>query len=97
MLHHADHKAIISGSTTDCQIKESHDFKDGRTIVRLEVSNPTDRVAYFLHLTLRTPKGKLIDGVRFSDNYITLEPHGSRTVTCEFKGQQKFKAVITKE
>ena len=97
MLHHADHKAIISGSTTDCQIKESHDFKDGRTIVRLEVSNPTDGVAYFLHLTLRPSKGKLIDGVRFSDNYITLEPHGSRTVTCEFKGQQKFKAVITKK
>jgi exo-1,4-beta-D-glucosaminidase len=97
MLHHADHKAIISGSTKDCQVTESHHVENGRTIVRLEVSNPTDRVAYFLHLTLRTPKGKLIDGVRFSDNYITLEPHGSRTVTCEFQGQQKFKAVVTKE
>ena len=96
MLHHADHKAIVSGSTTECQIKENHYYENGHTIVRLEVSNPTDRVAYFLHLTLRTPKGKLIDGVQFSDNYITLEPHGSCTVTCEFKGQQKFKAVITK-
>lgn len=91
MLHHADHKAIISGSTKDCQVTESHHVENGRTIVRLEVSNPTDRVAYFLHLTLRTPKGKLIDGVRFSDNYITLEPHGKRVITCSFAGQQKFR------
>ena len=62
----------------------------------LTVSNPTDRVAYFIHLTLRTPKGKLIEGVRFSDNYISLEPHGKRVVTCCFAGQQPFKAVITK-
>ena len=94
MLHHADHKAIISGSTTDCQIKESHYYENGRTIVRLEVSNPTDRVAYFLHLTLRSPKGQLIDGVRFSDNYISIEPHGKRVVTCSFAGQQKFRVVI---
>ena len=89
MLHHADHKAIISGSTAECQIKESRCYENGRTIVHLEVSNPTDKVAYFIHLSLRTSKGKLIDGVRYSDNYISIEPHGKRVVTCSFVGQQK--------
>ena len=97
MLHHADHKAIGANSVKDCIVKESHRVEDGRTQVTLTVSNPTDQVAYFIHLSLRTPKGKLIDGVRFSDNYISLEPHGERVVTCSFAGQQPFKAVITKK
>ena len=96
MLHHADHKAIGANSVKDCTVKESHRTEGDSTLVTLTVSNPTDRVAYFIHLTLRTPKGKLIEGVRFSDNYISLEPHGKRVVTCCFAGQQPFKAVITK-
>jgi exo-1,4-beta-D-glucosaminidase len=67
---------------------------DGKTHVTLTVTNPTDQVAYLLHLSLRTPKGKLIDGVTFSDNYISLAPHSSCNVTCEFVGQQKFRPQI---
>ena len=94
MLHHADHKAIadIAGS---CSVSETHRTRGDRTLVTLTVSNNGDRVAYFLHLTLRTPEGRLIDGVRFTDNYISLPPHGSRTVSCEFRGQQAFCPVIT--
>lgn len=94
MLHHADHKAIGAIPTDDCRISETHKTADGKTFVTLTVTNPTDRVAYFLHLSLRTPRGKLIDGVTFSDNYISLEPNSSREVHCEFTGQQKFKATI---
>ena len=96
-LRHADHKAIGTMRADGCRVKETHRTENGKTMVTLEVSNPTDRVAHFLRLSLRSPKGQLIDGVRFSDNYITLEPHATRTVTCEFAGQQKFKAVITED
>lgn len=96
-LHHADHKAFGNTRTDACRLKETHRTENGKTLVTLYISNPTDQVVYFLRLSLRTPKGQLIDGVRFSDNYITLEPHATRTVTCEFTGQQKFKAVITNE
>ena len=94
MLHHASHHAIGAARVEGCRISETHRTAYGKTIVTLTVSNPTDRVAYFLRLSLRTPRGRLIDGVTFSDNYISLEPHTSRTVTCEFSGQQKFRAVI---
>ena len=97
MLHHADHHDIGAGIIEGCKIKESHYMKGTKTFVELTVNNPTNRVAYFLHLSLRTPKGQLIDGVNFSDNYITVEPHSTRMVTCSFEGQQKFKAVITNE
>ena len=94
MLHHADHKAISAIPTDGCRISETHKTADGKTFVTLTVTNPTNRVAYFLHLSLRAPRGKLIDGVSFSDNYISLEPHSSREIHCEFTGQQKFKAII---
>ena len=94
LLHQADHKAIGASRTDGCRISETHNSADGKTRVTLTVTNPTDQVAYLLHLSLRTPKGKLIDGVTFSDNYISLAPHSSCNVTCEFVGQQKFRPQI---
>lgn len=94
LLHQADHKAIGASRIDGCRISETHKIVDGKTVVTLTVTNPTDRVAYLLQLSLRTPKGKLIDGVTFSDNYISLEPNSSCEVSCEFDGQQKFKAQI---
>ena len=94
LLHQADHKAIGATRTEDCRISETHKFEDGKTLVTLTVKNPTNQVAYFLNLSLRTPKGKLIDGVTFSDNYISLEPNSSRVISCEFSGQKKFKPII---
>ncbi len=94
LLHQADHKAIGASRTDGCRISETHMTADGKTRVTLTVTNPTDQVAYLLHLSLRTPKGKLIDGVTFSDNYISLAPHSSCNVTCEFVGQQKFRPQI---
>ena len=94
LLHQADHKAIGASRTDGCRISETHQTADGKTRVTLTVTNPTDQVAYLLHLSLRTPKGKLIDGVTFSDNYISLAPHSSCNVTCEFVGQLKFRPQI---
>ena len=94
LLHQADHKAIGASRIDGCRISETHKIVDGKTLVTLTATNPTDRVAYLLQLSLRTPKGKLIDGVTFSDNYISLEPNSSCEVSCEFDGQQKFKTQI---
>ena len=94
LLHQADHMAIGASRTDGCRISETHQIADGKTHATLTVTNPTDQVAYLLHLSLRTTKGKLIDGVTFSDNYISLAPHSSCEVICEFVGQQKFRAQI---
>ena len=65
----------------------------GRQIL-LTVSNPSDKVAYMLRVVLKDKKGKLIDGVDFSDNYITIEPRGEKTVSCVLPRDVKFAADV---
>ena len=43
-----------------------------------------------LRVVLKDKKGKLIDGVDFSDNYITLEPNSEKIVTCVLPRDMKF-------
>ena len=49
---------------------------------QVKVSNPTDKVAFMVRLTAKQ-QGQLICPVYWSDNYLTLAPGESRTVTCK--------------
>ena len=62
--------------------------------VQLTVSNPSDKVAYMLRIVLKDKKGRIIDGVTFSDNYISIEPNGEKTITCMLPDVMKFTADI---
>ena len=46
------------------------------------VSNPSDKVAFMIRLTAKDQNGDLICPAYWSDNYLTLAPGESRTVTC---------------
>ena len=46
------------------------------------VSNPSDKVAFMIRLTAKDQNGELICPAYWSDNYLTLAPGESRTVTC---------------
>ena len=46
------------------------------------VNNPSDKVAFMARLTAKDQKGELICPAYWSDNYLTLAPGESRTVTC---------------
>ena len=46
------------------------------------VSNPSDKVAFMIRLTAQNQQGELICPAYWSDNYLTLAPGESRTVTC---------------
>ena len=91
MLKHADLKGIGAQQPVRCktQVKEIQ----GRQ-VKLTVSNPSDKVAYMLRIVLKDKKGKLIDGVTFSDNYISIKPKGEKTVTCLLPSEMKFTADV---
>ena len=47
-----------------------------------------------LRIVLKDKKGKLIDGVTFSDNYISIKPKGEKTVTCLLPSEMKFTADV---
>ncbi len=87
MLKHADMTGIGSQQPAKCKarVKEIQ----GR-MVDLVISNPSDKVAYMLRIVLKDKKGRHIDGVTFSDNYISIEPNGEKTVTCLLPGDMKF-------
>ena len=46
------------------------------------VSNASDKVAFMIRLTAKDQNGELICPAYWSDNYLTLAPRESRTVTC---------------
>ena len=49
---------------------------------QVKVSNPTDKVAFMVRLTAKQ-QGQLICPAYWSDNYLTLAPGETRTVTCK--------------
>ncbi len=56
---------------------------DGKTVVTVTVKNPTQHVAVMAHLQLRRKSGERVLPVYYSDNYLSLTPGESRTVTIE--------------
>ena len=91
MLKHADLKGIGAQQPAKCKARVRE--RQGRQ-VELMVSNPSDKVAYMLRIVLYDQKGRIIDGVTFSDNYITIEPNGEKSVTCLLPGEIKFTADV---
>ena len=47
------------------------------------VSNPSDKVAFMIGLKAKDQNGELICPAYWSDNYFSLAPGDSRTVTCK--------------
>ena len=91
ILKHADLTGIGAQQPAKCKVS----VKDiqGRQ-VQLTVSNPSDKVAYMLRIVFKDKKGKIIDGVSFSDNFISIEPNGEKTITCLLPEAMKFTADV---
>jgi hypothetical protein len=68
----------------------------GRCLLDVAVRNPSDKIALMAHLQLRRKStGERVLPVYYSDNYISLVPQESRTVTIEaaasdLKGDKPF-------
>jgi hypothetical protein len=65
---------------------------DGKRLVTVTLHNPTTSIALMTHLQLRRRSGERILPAYYSDNYISLVPNETRTVTIEadltaFKGE----------
>jgi exo-1,4-beta-D-glucosaminidase len=87
MKKHADLTAIGSQSPVRCKVAVK---MVGNMEAELNISNPSERVAYLLRVVLRDRKGQVIDGVTFSDNYITIAPGGTKTIRCRLPRETRF-------
>lgn len=75
-------------------VEQSFEQKDGETFAKVKIKNPTNHLAFMIHLDLRNKKnGESVVPIFWEENYITLLPGEERTVTgfCHTKdlnGQQ---------
>jgi hypothetical protein len=56
---------------------------DGKTLVTVTLHNPTTGLAVMAHLQLRRQSGERVLPAYYSDNYVSLTPNESKTITIE--------------
>jgi hypothetical protein len=56
---------------------------DGKRVLTVTLHNPTKSVALMAHLQLRRKSGERVLPVFYSDNYVSLVPNETRTLTIE--------------
>jgi hypothetical protein len=56
---------------------------DGKRLLTVTLHNPTASVALMTHLQLRRHSGERVLPVYYSDNYVSLVPNETRTITIE--------------
>jgi hypothetical protein len=82
--HQDDLKLLDSLSTITLDAKVSRSDTDGKSVVSVTLHNPGKEVALMTHLQLRRKRsGERVLPVYYSDNYISLLPNETKTITME--------------
>ena len=78
ITRYASYRALNSLPRVICQLTSKRISKG----YELNLSNPSSTVAFFQRLIVKDAKGTLVCPAYWSDNYVTLAPGESRTITC---------------
>ena len=78
ITRYASYRTLDSLPRITCQLT-SRRISNG---YELTLSNPSSTVAFFQRLIVKDAKGVLVCPAYWSDNYISLAPDESRTITC---------------
>jgi hypothetical protein len=82
--HQDDLKALDSLSTIALDAKVGRSDADGKSLITVTLHNPDKEVALMTHLQLRRKRsGERVLPVYYSDNYVSLLPNESKTITIE--------------
>jgi hypothetical protein len=82
--HPDDLKALDSLSTIALDAKVGRSDADGKSLITVTLHNPDKEVALMTHLQLRRKRsGERVLPVYYSDNYVSLLPNESKTITIE--------------
>jgi hypothetical protein len=65
------------------EAQASSEDAEGKRLVTVTLQNPSGHVAVMAHVQLRRKSGERVLPVFYSDNYVSLTPHESRTITME--------------
>jgi beta-galactosidase/beta-glucuronidase len=78
-----DLTALDAMPKVSLDVKAARHDENGRRVITATVSNPTTHIALMTHLQLRRASGERVLPVFYSDNYLTLLPGETRTVTID--------------
>jgi beta-mannosidase len=82
---HTDLTGLAALPTADLQATATMRSEGTNTIMTVTLQNPTPTIALMTHLQLHQKRsGKRVLPVFYSDNYVTLVPGESRTLTIQF-------------
>jgi exo-1,4-beta-D-glucosaminidase len=79
IIKYGSYAMLDNLSTKSCELSVK---PSSEGLYEATVSNPSDKVAFMIRLTAKDQNGELICPAYWSDNYLTLAPGESRTVTC---------------
>ena len=72
---------LLTSKSMTCEKNGQCSMINGQCF-ELTLTNPSSTVAFFQRLMVKDAKGTLICPAYWSDNYVTLAPGESRTITC---------------
>jgi exo-1,4-beta-D-glucosaminidase len=81
----ADCRELANLPAVPLEISPSTEKKGQEAITRVTLRNATDRIAFFIHIAILHPEtGEEILPVRWDDNYFSLVPGETRTVSATY-------------
>jgi hypothetical protein len=82
--HRDDLKALDGLSTIALDAKVGRSDNEGKSLISVTLHNPDKEVALMAHLQLRRKRsGERVLPVYYSDNYVSLLPNETRTITID--------------
>ena len=83
ITRYASYRALNSLPRITCQLTSKPlTCENNGQCFELTLTNPSSTVAFFQRLMVKDAKGTLICPAYWSDNYVSLAPGESRTITC---------------
>lgn len=86
ITRHADCRFLNSLPPSDVSLQIN---KDDNKTVKISLKNNSDNVAFFNRLTATDSEGNLIVPALWSDNYVSLQPHETKNITCTFSSAEE--------
>ena len=82
----ADYKSLehMKQADVSCEVKNTHSG------LEVKLTNNSEAVAFFLRLSAKDMQGNMITPAYWSDNFISLKPGETRTVTCRVRGEAQI-------
>jgi hypothetical protein len=81
--HQDDLTALSELTTVALDAKAVRRDVEGKSFVDVTLHNPGKQIALMAHVQLRRKNGERVLPVYYSDNYVSLTPNESRTITIE--------------